>query len=485
MKHSMPHWLSKQANLSPNKIAIENADRRITFSQLKKESEIFAKKLATLEIEKKSKIAILSTNKIDMVIAIHALSYLQAFAIMLNTRLSKQELEYQLSQSKAVLVITTEDIRKEKDLEHTMQRTYNEINALSPSEVVLATHIHLDEPFTMMFTSGTTGLPKAVVHTYGNHWWSAVGSLLNLGLDNEDKWLLTLPMFHVGGLSILLRSVIYGMSVYVMEHYDAKLLYKALVEKNITIASLVTVMLRQLLDEIGQNTFPAHVRCILLGGGSVPEPLLKRVKKKQVPLFQSYGMTETSSQIVTLRMDDALQKLGSAGKPLFPAEMKIDRPDEEGVGEILVKGPMVMNGYLYDKQANETAFRNDWFKTGDLGYIDHEGFLYVVDRRSDLIISGGENIYPTEIENIVLQLDDVFEVAVVPKEDNLWGQVPVAFVVRKQSKSITEEDIQDHLHSVLAPYKIPKKIYFVESLPKNASNKIMRHKIKSWVKNEF
>ncbi len=478
MNQQMPHWLTKQASLSPNKTAIETEKIKLTFLELKQESMKFAKKLASLGIKQGDPVAILSTNHVDMVIAVHAISYVRALAVMLNTRLTAKELTYQLSHSEAKLIITAEDLRHEKKLAHPFQKTFQEIYVLPEKEIEVATHIEMNEPYTMMFTSGTTGLPKAVMHTYNNHWWSAVSSVLNLGLTEKDKWLLTLPIFHVGGLSILVRSVIYGMPIYVMENYDKKVLLTVMKEKKITIASLVTLMLRHLLEEIKENEFPSHVRCILLGGGSVPESLLNIVKQKNIPLFQSYGMTETSSQIVTLNMNDALAKLGSAGKPLFPAELIIDHPDKGGIGEILVKGPMVMNGYT-SEEANKTSFQNGWFKTGDLGFIDEDGFLYIVDRRTDLIISGGENIYPTEIENILLEMNEIKEAAVVGKTDSKWGEVPVAFVVCTEKE--TENNIQSFLSERLAKYKIPKEIHFISSLPRNATNKVQRHLLKSRV----
>lgn len=481
MNQIMPHWLTKQAELSPNKIAIEMDRKTLTFSQLQEQSECFARKITSLGISSQSNVAILSNNQLEVIIAIHALTYLQFPIVMLNTRLSNRELTYQINQSEVSLLITTDKLRNEKALEHPNQKTFSEIHSLPEANVELVKHIDLTKPCTMMFTSGTTGLPKAVVHTYGNHWWSAVGSMLNLGLTEEDKWLLTLPMFHVGGFSILMKSIIYGMPVFLMEKYDAKYLHEVLNEKRITIASLVTLMLRQLMNELGDNEFPSHIRCILLGGGSVPEPLLKKVEEKQVPLFQSYGMTETSSQIVTISLADAKAKLGSAGKPLFPAEIKIEHPNKDGIGEIWVKGPMVMNGYWNHKKANEESFDGAWFKTGDLGYIDKDGFLYVVDRRSDLIISGGENIYPSEIENVILELDGIVEAAVVGKEDDLWGQIPVAFIVEREKK-VSADEIQQYLNTNLASYKVPKEIIFVETLPKNASNKIMRHKLKNMLR---
>src|SRR5690625_3038321 len=186
----------------------------------------------------------------------------------------------------------------------------------------------------MIYTSGTTGFPKGVVHTYGNHWWSAIGSALNLGLHQHDKWLATLPIFHISGLSILIRSIIYGMTVLLLEKFDASIINKSVKYHGITIASVVTVMLQQILNDLGDHHYPKSFRCMLLGGGPAPVSLLEKASKHQIPVFQSYGLTETASQIVTLSPEDALQKLGSAGKPLFPGQLKIHQPGIDSVGEI-------------------------------------------------------------------------------------------------------------------------------------------------------
>src|SRR5699024_2124065 len=420
--------------------------------------------LASLNVEKGSPVAILSTNNLDMIVAIHALSYLEAILVLLNTRLTKHELMDQLTRSEATLLLTTESLMEEKQLPFTEQYTFSKLHEQKEKEVLLAYEINLHTPFTMMYTSGTTGAPKGVVHTYGNHWWSAVGSVLNLGLHDKDKWLLTLPLFHVGGLSILIRSVMYGMTVYFMERYDVKVLREALYERGETIASLVTLMLQQLLEEMQGEPLPKDVRCILLGGGSVSASLLERVEKQEVPLFQSYGMTETSSQIVTLSAAYAREKSGSAGKALVPANVAISNPDDEGVGEIIVKGPMVFTGYHQLPTENEKAFSDGWFHTGDLGYLDQDGFLYVVDRRNDLIISGGENIYPSEIEDVLVEFPPIKEAAVVGKKDEKWGQVVVAFVVTKAK--FNDEKLLVFLKERLASYKLPKEIIRINELPR-------------------
>src|SRR5699024_4320941 len=185
-----------------------------------------------------------------------------------------------------------------------------------------------------------------VVHTYGNHWWSAVGSSLNLGMLQSDKWLATLPFYHVGGLSIFIRSVIYGIPAYIVEKFTEEAVHQAIMKKGITIASVVPVMLKRLLKRLGQDGYPSAFRCMLLGGSAASLTILEQAKEKNVPVFQSYGMTETSSQIVTLSPDDAMQKIGSSGKSLFPAQVQIRHKGKDGIGEVHVKGPMVTSGYF-------------------------------------------------------------------------------------------------------------------------------------------
>ena len=482
---TMPHWLTKRATLTPNDLALDFIDgKSLSFYELHNRSKIYAKKLGHLGVKEQTRVAILSTNNVEMIIAAHALTYLGAVAVMLNTRLTKKELMYQLTTSKSILLLTTESLRAEKALDFPTIYNFSEVANHEEADIVLKKEISLEDPCTMMFTSGTTGHPKAVMHTYGNHWWSATSSALNLGLHQDDKWLLPLPLFHIGGFSILQKSIIYGIPAFIMEKYDSTTFYEVLRDKKITIVSLVTLMLRQLVKILANNDLPKHVRCLLLGGGSVPEDLLQVVKKKSIPLFQSYGMTETSSQIVTLSADDALEKLGSSGKPLFPAQVRILHADENGIGEIAVKGPMVMNGYVDNRKANLESFLDGWLKTGDLGYFDEAGFLYVVERRSDLIISGGENIYPSEVESALLQIPGVVDAGVFGKTNTTWGSVPVACIVR-ENEAVTEQEIMTLLKPYLATYKIPKQYYFVKELPRNASNKLMRHRLEFMVEDNL
>ncbi|MGY0693215.1 o-succinylbenzoate--CoA ligase [Virgibacillus sp. FSP13] len=485
MSEVIPHWLTKQAFLSPDQPAIEHVNGDIiTFLELKERSQTFAKKLANSGVKKGAHIGILSENNTAMVIAIHALSYIGAISVMLNTRLTKEELTYQINDAAISLLLTSDSLEADaRTMDFPVSvKTFSEIDNLPEIDVQLLTEINLDDMFTIIYTSGTTGFPKGVIHTYGNHWWSAIGSALNLGLSAKDKWLAAMPIFHVSGLSIFIKSVIYGMPVYFLEKFDEIIVHDAIKQRGVTIVSVVTVMLQRLVTLIGEDHYPDTFRCMLLGGGPAPKPLLEKAKARHIPVFQSYGMTETSSQIVTLSPKDALDKVGSAGKPLFPAQLKIDQTEEDTVGEIFVKGPMVTNGYFNKTEATLKSIHDGWLATGDLGYVDKEGFLYVVDRRKDLIISGGENIYPTEVESVLSGMDQINEVGVVGGDDDTWGQVPVAFIVAQDEK-VTEEEIINYAKTRLAKYKLPKQIHFVDHLPRNASNKLVRTELVKWLSN--
>lgn len=462
MKEVIPHWLSKQADLKPNQLALEyNGKETLSFQELAQASQSMARRLANLGVEKGSHIALLSQNNVNMIIAIHALSYLGAVAVLLNTRLSANELQFQINDAKVNLLVTSVFFSdKTEGIDVPQKKSFSELQRLPEKEVPLQNELVLNDPFTIIYTSGTTGFPKGVVHTYGNHWWSAIGSALNLGISPQDKWLTVLPLFHVSGLSTLFKSVIYGMPIYLMTSFEPEKVHEALMKNHITMISVVTVMLQRLLEQMATERYPEQLRCVLLGGGPAPKPVLEQARKKEVPVFQSYGLTETSSQIVTLSPQDALRKIGSAGKPLVPAQLKIHDPSTRGVGEIYVKGPMVTKGYFNNPTADQKAFQTDWLKTGDLGYLDEEGFLYVVDRRNDLIISGGENIYPSEIESVVSELTGVQEVGVTNRSDDQWGEVPVAFIVKDTQNVLDEEMVQTYLKSRLASYKVPKKNLF-------------------------
>jgi O-succinylbenzoic acid--CoA ligase len=319
--------------------------------------------------------------------------------------------------------------------------------------------------------------------TYGNHLWSAIGSALNLGLREDDRWLACLPLFHVGGLAILLRGAIYGTGAIVHDGFDPARINASIDRDGVTIISVVANMLQRMLDERGDRPYPPALRCVLLGGGPAPEPLLRRCAHLGVPVVQTYGLTEAASQIATLAPEDALRKLGSAGKPLFGTELRIEGPGgvtlaSGGDGEIVVRGPTVTPGYFNRPEATAQAIRDGWLHTGDIGYLDAEGYLYVLDRRDDLIVSGGENVYPAEIEAVLQSHPDVLEAGVWGAPDERWGQVPVAAAVLHPGAVVTPESLLAHCRERLAAYKTPARIELRDELPRNAAGKLLRNRLR-------
>lgn len=492
MQNIMPNFLTKRTFLTPDRTAVYFEEQSVTFKELYNRSVFAAGQLQQLGVENGQFAAVLLKNHLDTVVILFALQLLGIKTVILNNRLTPTELVWQLKDSKASALILEDAFAHLEpifsgQLSSLKVVTKKKLFAQEPTKPKLQEEISLDEICTVMYTSGTTGNPKGVMQTYGNHWWSAVGSALNLGITDQDCWLCPVPLFHISGYSILMRSVIYGMPVVLHEKFDEKKALRDMEEKQVTIMSVVGTMLSRIIDTIMDKHLPNPFRCMLLGGGPAPLPLLQACVEKKIPVFQSYGMTETSSQIVTLSPEYSLSKLGSAGKPLFPSEIRIERTDGSNAkpgepGEIVVKGPNVTSGYLYRPAATEEKIRQGWLYTGDIGYLDEDGFLFVLDRRSDLIISGGENIYPAEIEAVLLAHPDVVEAGVTGLDDPKWGQVPVAFIVTKNGKGVSSAGLRQFCLSQLATYKVPKAFYITDQLPRNAAKKLLRRILRDWLK---
>ncbi|HEX5984581.1 MAG TPA: AMP-binding protein, partial [Solirubrobacterales bacterium] len=318
----------------------------------------------------------------------------------------------------------------------------------------------MDDIACRVLTSGSTGAPKPVALSFGNFLWNAVGSGFNIGVEPTDRWLCCVPLSHIAGLGIFMRSVIYGTTAVLHDGFDVDRVGAALERDGITQVSLVATMLARLLEAGVDLSGP---RAILVGGGPVPEEPLEEALAKGATVVQTYGLTETCSQVTTLAPADARRKLGSAGRPLLTTHLRIQE------GEILVQGPTVAPG---------SADADGWLHTGDLGHIDEEGFLYVRDRIDDMIVSGGENVVPAEVEEVLLRHPQVAEAAVVGREDPEWQQAVTAVVVLESDADATPDDLRRHCAESLAGFKVPKRVELASALPRTPSGKVMRRALR-------
>lgn len=317
--------------------------------------------------------------------------------------------------------------------------------------------------FCIINTSATTGKFKSVPVRWSQIEAHVKASAKVLGVEKDDNWLVVLPMFHVSGLSIILRTLYNGTRATIREKFSKQAVLDALEKEEVTMVSLVPTVLQRIVNQITAS----KLRAILLGGEFIPMPLLQECVERNLPVYKTYGMSETFAQSTTFSIRDYPYKLASVGYPLDGVTIDIKNPDEEGVGEVWLSSPMLMKGYLNKKPIS------GFFNTDDIGYVDNDGFLYLLNRRKDIIISGGENIYPKEIEDVLYGMDDILECAVIPVADPKWGQVPVLCVVTSRTK----QEIIEYLQFRLAKYKVPKQIVHYDTLPKNSMGKILRQEL--------
>lgn len=476
----IPNWIEQRAALTPNRVALTFNKQQWTFKELSQQSKYYAQVLTDMNITSGQRVAIYSQSTPQLVKVIFACMQLQVEMVLLNLRLSKPELHYQIEDAAVQAVIVADNLVEALPDMAVPQLKISRFEQ-SIVEGAVIQHWHRETTLTIMYTSGTTNLPKGVRQTVGNHLASATSSLYNTGLVADEAWICTVPIFHISGFSMLCKCILHGVRLDLYEKYDVESVAQQLIEGTATRMSAVAIMLEKIISHIeslGKKVSP-RFQLVLAGGGPIPEEYLKRAHIIGLPVAQTYGMTETASQTATLSNEDALRKLGSAGKALMFNEIKIDGAAQANEhGEICVRGEHVTPGYI-GRHAHLPTTKDGWLHTGDIGYMDEEGYLYVADRRSDLIISGGENIYPAEIENVLLSHSAVLGAGVCGIANDEWGQRPVAFIVKKNE--VSKETLLAYCSERLAKYKLPEAIYFVEELPCNGAGKLMRRKLHEFI----
>jgi O-succinylbenzoic acid--CoA ligase len=439
----LDNWLSQRAATCPDRCALIADGAELTYAELEREATAAARRLASKGARRGATVALVLSPGIDYVVLLHALMKLGAVAHPVNTRLSEAEQRAELDRVDPVLTVGASP-----DL------------GLTEADLPLLGEHDLEALHCRILTSGTTGGPRAVGLTYGNHLWSAVGSAFNLGIEPTDRWLCCLPLFHIGGLSIVMRSVIYGTTAVVHDGFDVDRVAASIEGHGVTVISVVATQLRRLL-EAGVDL--VALRAVLVGGGPVPQDVLEEAIERGATVVQTYGLTETASQVTTLSPADAARKVGSSGRPLLTTHLRIQD------GEILVQGPTVAPG---------AGDEDGWLHTGDLGRIDDEGFLYVTDRLGDVIVTGGENVLPNEVEQVLMRHPAVADAAAVGRADPEWQEAVTAVVVLSDGADADAEELRSHCAQALARYKVPKRFEFVAELPRTASGKLLRRTLR-------
>ncbi len=436
-------WLERAAAAAPTRTALQAPTGSCSYAELHAAAQAGAQELHARGTVAGDRVAIALAPGIEFAQALHACLLLGAVAVPVDPRLSAAEREQILA---GCALLIAEPLAA---------------SGREPLERRPAGH-DLDAVAAVIHTSGTTAAPRAVELTYGNFLWSALGSAVALGVDPHERWLCALPVSHVGGLSILLRSAIYATTAVVHERFEADRVLHALAKERVTLVSLVATTLDRLLAAGLRR--PVALRCALTGGGPVPGELVARAHAAGVPVSLTYGLTESCSQVTTTPIAETHAHRASAGPPLFCTHVRV-ACDEE----ILVRGPTVAPG---------ARAADGWLHTGDLGAL-RDGRLLVHGRKSDTIISGGENIAPAEVEAVLQAHPTVLEAAVVGRPDAEWGEAVTAWVLARPGSEIDFSELIEHCRRTLAPHKVPKGfIETGEPLPRTASGKLLRRELR-------
>jgi O-succinylbenzoic acid--CoA ligase len=460
------------AERRPEALALTFAGRRWTYRELDAEVGRWVAALRSRGVGAGDRVALLATNHAAVAQLFFALGRRGAVLAPLNARLTRAELRPLAEDVAPRLTLALTELADRLPGAEPLESFADAVRAPESNCEPLETKT----PRVILFTSGTTGRPKGAVLTEGNFRASARGSEANLGAHPAPRWLGTLPLFHVGGLAMLTRTAYDGGCLVLRERFEADDTNRAIDEEGVTHASFVATTLERVLEARGDRPVPATFRLALIGGGPIPAPLLARARAAGLLALQTYGLTEACSQVTTEHPDEADGR--TAGRPLPGLEVRIVGPGGEALGagregDIEVRGPTVMAGYLNRPEATSEALRDGWLRTKDVGRLDARGRLTVLSRRTDLIVRGGENIYPAELEAVLASHPAVQEAAVVGVPDERWGEVPVAFVATRNAAPLPEE-LGAWCRECLAGFKVPARFLRIEALPRNAMGKVER-----------
>lgn len=478
------HWACSK----PGQLAIRYGDTRITYADLFDRTCRVAGILASRGVRRGDIVALLMKNSAAFVELALAASHLGAVMLPINYRLSRDEVDFILHHAGAKFLCVDEALQENAgDMARLVVSPALEhgLSGLDPAAppVTEPAPVVTSDMFRLMYTSGTTGRPKGVVHSYENFYWKTLDHISELQITAADRLLVAGPLYHVGAFDLPgLAMFEVGGSITILRDFDADACLQAIQDDQLTGAWFAPVMLNRLLALPEREQYDRDSLKWVVGGG-------ERTPIQRIQAFGSlfpkgryvdaYGLTETCSGDTMMQAGREIEKIGSAGRALSHVRVEIRDGSGERVpanqpGEICLRGPKITRGYWHDEQRTKESFFGDWFRSGDMGYLDEDGFLYLVDRKKDMIISGGENIASSEVERILYQIKDIEEAAVIGLPDTKWGEQVVAVVVLREGTTLTLESLREYCKGKIAGFKMPRQLIVMEALPRNPSGKVLK-----------
>lgn len=500
MQINVQDWAAKWALYQSDKLALKEYEtgRTLNYADLNRLGNRLAHRLTdAYQIQKGDRVAILAENCLEYLLLFVAAQKTGCILVPLNYRLTSPEIDFLLKNSEPKLLIAEAKFREKLDAGKVSQNLpfrwsieemaiFCDKHKNRPEDGHFEiTPVEENDPIFILYTSGTTGFPKGALYTHSMLFWNSINTGLSLIVNAESRTVNCMPPFHTGGWNVLTTPFLhYGGYTCLIKKFDPAIVLQLIGKEQVTIFMGVPTMLKMMAELPGfEATNLSSIYYIIVGGEPMPIPLIEKWHEQRVPIRQGFGMTEVGPNLTSLHHRDAIRKKGSIGRPNFYVDIQI--VDENGMpcppgqaGELLLKGPMVTPGYWRNEAETKKAFIGSWFRTGDMAKQDAEGYLYIVDRIKNIYISGGENVYPAEVERVLVSHPNINEAVVIGVPDDKWGEVGKAFVVKKGSLSETE--IIDYCRGQLAKFKVPKSVVFLDELPKNDTGKMDRQGLKKW-----
>jgi fatty-acyl-CoA synthase len=475
--HTIDHWIRNTARRTPQRVAIDYLDREVTYRELDTRSDALAAELLARGLQRGDRVATLTGNTPEHVIVFFACAKAGFILLPLNWRLAAPELRFQLEDAEPSVLLV------EAEYEALATATGHGFEPLDPPHgedaTPLSAQVGADDPLLLIYTSGTTGRPKGALLTHANCFWTNLSFDLATGMTSEDVVLQLLPQFHCGGWNVQsLLAWWKGARVVLERTFEPARVLSLLAEKRVTTMMGVPAIYLFLSHEPAfAGADLSSLRLAVVGGAPMPEELIRVWQSRGIEIVQGYGLTEAAPNVLCLPPEDAMRKMGSAGKPYPYVDVRLGAESE-----LLVRGPNVFPGYWRNPEATAAVLRDGWLHTGDVAEVDDESCYRIRGRLKDMFISGGENVYPAEVESALHEHASVADAAVLGVPDERWGEVGVAFVVA--SEPVAEEALVEHCRDRLARYKVPKRVVFVDALPMSAMNKVLKDELRALVEHD-